>query len=243
MKAGWLGLVGGVMLALAMAPACDDSEPDVERSAGSEDQSAGTASGGEDQSAGTGGTEGGTTQEGGAGGVGGSAGGAGAGGADGLCDCGDDPDFIHAPLECACGNGECGTLDASPKFKSGNGDAFGWPYIVLYGTCASGHRVIQYSEACENGGRTVYDQQGQLAYSSYGPYGVAPAQCRQRGNGFGNFGIGESDPSEDCDYCVLFWEADGAGGADAGGAGAAPTESCISDQLAQYPACGPELYE
>jgi hypothetical protein len=182
----------------------------------------------------------------------------GAGGADGLCDCGDDPMFIHAPLECACANGECETLDPNPKFESEpDSYQFGRPFVVLYGTCASGHRVIAHQQACENRGRAVYDEQGQLVYSSYGPYGSPPAQCRQRGVGIGDFGIGESDPSQDCDYCVIVWydeRLQGMGGADAGGAsaggagnndgpGGMPVISCILRDLEMYPPCGPELYK
>ena len=240
----WLGgCLSGVVLGLMVVTACqEESEPTGDGSAGQAPQDAGA--GGQPGGAGAGGS-----------------GGAGAGGDGPLCDCGDDPSFIHAPLECACRAGYCDTLDPNPKFQGGYDFGYGWPYVILFGRCTSGHHVVSYGEACENGGRSVYDERGQLAYKSYGPYGNPPAICAQQGDGFGNFGIGENDPSEDCDYCVLGTHDDpvasgavgggdgangGAGGADAGGAGGeagSSFQSCYEEELEMYPRCGPEFHD
>ena len=154
---------------------------------------------------------------------------AGAAGASPVCDCGDNPSFVHVPLDCACKAGLCSTLDLSMQ---GNYDDLGWPYYVLFGTCASGYHQLRYYEACENGGHATYDAQGQLAYSSHGPYGTAPAVCGPNDSGFGDFGIGEEDPARDCHYCLVAFAGEG------GASG-----NCISDQLASYDACDPNLFK
>jgi len=156
---------------------------------------------------------------------------AGAGGAEPFCDCGDDPAFVHVPLDCACRAGLCSTLDFDPK-QHKDYDNLGWPYVVLYGTCAGGYHTLEYSEACENAGTTTYDPQHKLVYSSYGPYGSAPAVCGPNAGDFGSFGIGEEDPARDCTYCVAAAQDDAAGGASG--------VSCIADDLATYEPCDPD---
>lgn len=194
------------------------------------------------------------------------AGGKQTGGEQAVCDCGDDPMFIHAPLDCACEAGLCTTLDPNPQFDRDQQFQHGLPYVVLFGRCASGHHVLSHMEACENQGRQVFDENGQLVYSSYGPYGSPPEVCGPRDFGTGNFGIGESDPSESCDYCVLaedygiddaiqgtggaadasFGGAGGVGTPDAaggaGGTSARPFMSCYGPLFADYEPCGPELF-
>jgi|GEM_PF-6539388 len=233
------GFLGAASLTVvAVAAACNDADRLPTAAAGSPSSEAGAGGAG----------EGGTTHRGGQAGDGGAghsgttpnAGQAGEGGSAGVpvtCDCGDDPSFVHAPLDCACAAGLCTTLDED--LKQDFDRLLGWPYIVLRGTCAGGYQVLDHHEACENGGRRTYDAQGKLVYSSYGPYGAPLAVCESRRDAiFGDFGIGAEDPAKDCQLCVLTHaNDDGAGGA--GGAAGAAYESCIADDLAKYAPCEP----
>ena len=209
-------LGGALLLAGAVAAACSDSVPEG-------------ADGGSPGRAGTGGA---TDGEGGDRGLAGH-GHAGEGGSAGApldCDCGDDPNFIHVPLECACAAGLCTTLTEDLQTF---GKYLGWPYMVLRGTCAAGYQVLANREACENGRRQTYDADGKLVYSSYGPYGGAPDVCSPRvDSAFSDFGIGAEDPAKDCQFCVLAHDGDGGAG------GVSPGGSCYSD-WAKYEPCEP----
>jgi hypothetical protein len=158
----------------------------------------------------------------------------GANGTPGPCDCGDDPAFVHAPLECACAAGDCppalssdGRIGAAHAIDYGDAS-----YLRLYGTCASGHRVIEDTLSCENIRRAVWNEEGQFVYLAQRPFGSPPASCGERSVApSGNFGIGAEDPSDDCDYCLFAW-----------GPSDDEPGSCYGP-LADLPACPDELYE
>ena len=216
-KRGRLGaLLGAMLVAAGVTAACGDSADNPEGAAGS--PMAGAGGGG----AAAGGSAGRP-----------QAGDGGSGGEQPICDCGDDPRFVHVPLDCACAAGLCTTLaEDLPRYVDGQ---FGWPYYALRGTCASGHQMLLYDEACENSGARTYDAQGNLVYSSYGPYGNADAVCGPGlDSAFGDFGIGTENPAKDCTFCLLSY-----GNEDGVGAGGAAADSCIDDDLAMYEPCEP----
>lgn len=213
-------LVGPLLVVACVTAACDDSD---DRPGGAAGSPAAGAGGG-----GAAGESAGRSQ----------VGGGGDGREPSACDCGEDPRFVHVPLDCACAAGLCTTLDEDLQQEFDR--LLGWPYTVLRGTCASDYHVLWHQEACENAGARTYDAQGKLVYSSYGPYGSPPAVCNPHvDSSFGDFGIGAEDPAKDCQFCLLAY-GDLAGDGGAGGtSGSASFESCIADDLAKYPPCEP----
>ena len=118
----------------------------------------------------------------------------------------------HVPLACACAADLCPTFEARlTEYQAPN--RFGWPYYVLLGTCADGHRKLRFAEALEQAGESTFDDDGALVYSQFGGYdGEVPAACGfEQEPGLGSITIGE-DPAQDCEYCLVAGMDLGAGG-------------------------------
>jgi hypothetical protein len=189
---------------VALATGCDDESDAL---AGSPHESGGGAS--------TTGASGGAGGDAGTGKSGAGAGGT--GGDSGPCDCGDDPSFVHVPLECAEQHGLITTFQHDLAMYTDEDWQFGSPYYLLHGTCDEGYRTLEFSEAQENAGISTYDPTGNLVYRAYGQYsGPDPVCTRAPDSNFGNFGIGSVDPAESCTYCLVdsYWD-DSLGGAPA----------------------------
>lgn len=221
--AGLVALLGIVTLT-TMGCSDDDDAP-----AGPKGGSAGQGAGGE---AGANGGTGGTTLIGGAGG---QAGGAGEGGGAGAlaCDCSQDDNSAHVPLECACAAGLCSTLEHD---LAAYPESLGEAYYLLLGSCADGYRTLRYEEAQEQGGTRTYDSTGHMVYESRGPYVSVPTACGFDFS-FGELVIGEN-PAQGCSYCLVSARDNGEGGAGGqGGTAGEPaypesaTAPCTPEQL------------
>jgi hypothetical protein len=115
------------------------------------------------------------------------------------CDCGDDASDAHLSLQCACAHGLCSTF-AEDKARP----TFALPYYFRLGICAAGYRTLTYKEATEQSRTSTYDADGNLVYASYAGYYNPPAACAfERESGLGRVTIGEADPAEMCEYCIL----------------------------------------
>ncbi len=190
--AGWASIAG---VCAALAVGCSDdastSSPDANGGTGGATDTAGGAAGATDA---IGGVAGATEA------IGETAGAVGAKG----CDCGDNPDFVHVPLECAQQHGLITTFEDDLKDFQDGTHQLGTPYYVLHGACDDGYRTLEFSEATENGGIYSYDSEGNLVYRSYGPYSSPDPVCIDPPDtNFGDFGIGAVNPAEGCTYCLV----------------------------------------
>jgi hypothetical protein len=196
-----LGAVGVLALSLsAMAAGCSEDGS----STGQNEGGAG---------AGDGKPDGGTVSKGGGGSAGEAVGGS---DSDPSCDCGDDVNDAHVPLECACGSGQCSTFETTlERYRAPS--SFGSPFYVLLGSCSGGYRKLVYEEALEQAGESTFDAEGALVYSRFGGYSpTVPEACGfAEAPSLGAVVIGE-DPSQDCDYCLVVAEEGGVGGASNG---------------------------
>jgi len=125
-------------------------------------------------------------------------GGGGGAGAD-SCDCGDDASDAHVSLQCACSQSLCSTF-AEDKAQQ----TFASPYYFRLGICAAGYRTLTHEEATEQSRTSTYDADGNLVYASYAGYYSPPPACAfERESRLGRVTIGEVDPAETCEYCIL----------------------------------------
>jgi hypothetical protein len=157
------------------------------------------------------------------------------------CDCGEDVNQAHIPLDCACSAGLCTTFaDDLAAFRE-TPLRLGAPYYVLLGTCADGKRTLFYSEATEQTGSRTYDADGRMLYKRFRGYdGAVPAACGfDEPFGLGRVTIGE-DTARECTQCLLATDdpnpdgSGGAGGADGDYPGWYPergTAPCESSDL------------
>ncbi len=137
----------------------------------------------------------------------------GGGGAEAVapCDCGDDPNDVHVPLDCACEHDLCSTFaDDLELYQTSNVVR---PSYVLLGTCDGGYRTLSYAQAGEQSGTRTYAASGDMVYDSHGGYYPAPSACGVEGDGLGHITIGDEDPATGCALCLLVGADDGQGGA------------------------------